>query len=634
MSTLSGSFGFAVRFLAADKELLAPYSITCRKRHLKCDEEKPACRQCTRNNKSCSYPTGAIAAVQGSVPDSQTSSTPHRGSPVETPSDDVDNRNGDVEESRFIFQPHQPQSPQYGGADDIAVAEQEDRHRGHRQGELPSSRTPFGTSELQSSPIDTRRDSYTRRNAEFHPTTISSGPELGISMSGYNQTSPLSTGAASWDQPIGVATARWFGMLAGDADIQLEPTIISETNNALDLDNDISATGQHQFRSYVSEPRPIVNEIIPGVTQIPTVAISSKQQQQGRLQVDVSQWHSLQPLTLKSHEQALFDNFVTHISEWMDLFNAHRHFSSLVPRLALHNVGLLNAVLALSTRHRALCSSVNDATWDPFSAPEDALRYYNETLQYVRKALQHESYHTSDELLATTLIISAFEMLGDGSSRDWERHLQGVFWIQNSQVIHGDSGGLRASIWWAWICQDIWAAFRDKRKVFSFWRPQRTFRDMNPTELAARSVFVLARVMNFCAREESEHLPDNILSRLHTAEVLSSMLDEWASLLTPEFSPLPCSGGEQAPLSVFQPLWIHPPAFGVSVQVHHAARILLLLNRPSLGGINEAMQRQVALDKHVAVICGIALKLSDYASSTMSSQCLFIGKRIDHALRV
>jgi hypothetical protein len=103
-------------------------------------------------------------------------------------------------------------------------------------------------------------------------------------------------------------------------------------------------------------------------------------------------------------------------------------------------------------------------------------------------------------------------------------------------------------------------------------------------------------------------------------------MDNWASMLTPEFSPLPRP--EQLSSVIFQPIWIYPPCFGVSVQVHHAARILLALNRPSLGGIDEAMQRQAKLKKHVDVICGIALMMSDYASGTMCSQCLFIGKII------
>src|SRR6202012_841405 len=175
----------------------------------------------------------------------------------------------------------------------------------------------------------------------------------------------------------------------------------------------------------------------------------------------------------------------------------------------------------------------------PSSSGGDALQYYSETLEYLRKALRHESFHTSLELLATTLIISAFEMLGDGSSRDWEKHLQGVFWIQRSQVIHGDSGGLRGAVWWAWLCQDVWAAFRDKRRVFTFWVPQRTLKELNAAELAARSVFLLGKVINYCAQSDSQDVSTHILARIHLADTLSSTLDEWASLLTPEFFPLP-----------------------------------------------------------------------------------------------
>ena len=409
-------------------------------------------------------------------------------------------------------------------------------------------------------------------------------------------------------------------MLADDADIELNPTSGSATTqNNFEKISGKGRQGAVNFSpSQATGSR--VHDNVPRVSLLPAVNVPNAEK---GWPLENFRWQVSRHLTLENNEQGVFDNFVTHISQWMDLFDPYRHFSSLVPRLALQNVGLLNAILALSTRHISLCS-VDEI--QPSFAYEDALRYYNETLQYVSTALQYDSYHTSDELLVTTLIVSAFEMLGDGSSREWERHLQGVFWIQRSQVIHGDSGGLRGAVWWAWLSQDIWAAFRDKRKVFSFWRPERALRDLNPTELAARSVFVLARVINYCNHDEADNTPETIVSRLRTAETLSKTLDEWASLLTPEFSPLPRN--EQAASAVFQSLWIHPPAFGVSVQVHHAARILLLLHRPSLGGINEAQQRQVALARHVEVVCGIALMLSDYASSTMSSQCLFIGKSI------
>lgn len=66
----------------------------------------------------------------------------------------------------------------------------------------------------------------------------------------------------------------------------------------------------------------------------------------------------------------------------------------------------------------------------------------------------------------------------------------------------------------------------------------------------------------------------------------------------------------------------------VAVQIYHASRILVLSQRPSLGGFGETAKRQSAIDKHVEAIGGIACMLEDYASQTMSSQCLFIGQFI------
>lgn len=173
--------------------------------------------------------------------------------------------------------------------------------------------------------------------------------------------------------------------------------------------------------------------------------------------------------------------------------------------------------------------------------------------------MQKSSYMTSWELLSTTLIISAYEML-DNSSNDWERHLEGVFLIQRSQVIHGESGGLQAAVWWAWLCQDVWAAFREKRKTLTFWTPHKPLSALSPHELAARAVYITAKVINYCA-EEGPHVEGYIQRRLDKAKYLRVMLDDWRDHLTIEFSPLPVSSREKT--GRFRPVWIRPPAFGV-----------------------------------------------------------------------
>lgn len=332
-----------------------------------------------------------------------------------------------------------------------------------------------------------------------------------------NVVSPASVETNSAFQPVSIATARWFGMLAGDAELEVGPS--PQQNDQL-------------------------NQPTPGAS------IGAVQSRQDELWNERLCWQSLEPLVLQNPEQRLFDIFVHRISLWLDLFDPYQNFASIVPRLALWNVGLLNAVLTLAARWETL--QLNEAT------PErkDPHQYYHESLHYVRKAMQYESYYTSDELLATTIIISAYEML-DGSSRDWERHLQGVFWIQRSQVIHGDSGGLRAAIWWIWLCQDVWAAFRDRRKVFTFWKPERPLSQLSPSELASRSIFILGRVINYCAPDPTESM-ETLSEKVRQAEQLTAMLDEWSGLLTPHFAAIPhLESGK----SVFKPVWIHPPMY-------------------------------------------------------------------------
>ncbi|OHW91843.1 catalytic activity [Colletotrichum incanum] len=306
-------------------------------------------------------------------------------------------------------------------------------------------------------------------------------------------------------------------------------------------------------------------------------------------------WKAPDPLCLLSHEHILFQNFVQHVSRWMDLFEPKCPFGTLVPQLAMRNAGLMNAILALSARHLSLGTKSDEA-------------------------MQYDTYKTSLELLATSSIVSAYEML-DGSRQDWERHLKGVFCIQRSQGIHGDSLGLKQAVWWAWLCQDVWAAFREKRRPFTFWRPLRTMDELDPYELAARSVYFFAQVVSFCSHEETEAGKNEPIARIAAAERLKDMLENWRRHLTAEFQPLPFKSSSE---DVFEPIWINPPAFAVAFQVYYCSQILLLMHIPVLGGLEQYTQQRKRLMECVKRVCGIGMTLTDYPSSIMSSQCLFI----------
>ncbi|TKX18736.1 hypothetical protein C1H76_8997 [Elsinoe australis] len=153
-------------------------------------------------------------------------------------------------------------------------------------------------------------------------------------------------------------------------------------------------------------------------------------------------------ITLTHHETELLRHFVTQTSSLIDMTDPDRHFAIQVSQMALKNRGLLTAILALSARHLCLRQGDMPGTHHLTSDRTTSVKYYHETLQYLRREMSNANFLRSDELLATVLAISTYEMI-DGYGQGWERHLKGVFWIQFSQRIHGESTGLKARIWWA-----------------------------------------------------------------------------------------------------------------------------------------------------------------------------------------
>lgn len=429
---------------------------------------------------------------------------------------------------------------------------------------------------------------------------------------------------SSTSHGVETPTARWLELLIRDAvldngilaEINLEYSALSMFGNSV-VQTPASIAEDQQTPVFLTEAdsRSVTSRTLHASLQERLPQLGSDQVSEKHA------WYSIEPIKLSQQECRLFHHFVHHVSQWIDLFEPKKPFGTFVPHLAMHNFGLINAILALSARHLSL--NANNPPGKPdFTPPDsnDAVRYYYKTLHYSQEAMRYDTYKVSLELLAISIIISTYEML-DGSSTDWERHLKGVFWIQRSQVIHGDSGGLRQGVWWAWLCQDIWAAFREERKPFTFWWPTRSFDALDPCELAARSVYLFAQVVSFCSKEETEEDNNYFASRVSKADALLEKWSDWRKHLTVEFEALPVSTDSN---DVFPPIWVHPPAFGVALQLYYCALILISLHRPRAGGIDAYLEQKGKLKQGIMMVCGIASTLTDFASGVMSSQCVFI----------
>ncbi|KAL4908958.1 hypothetical protein BDW74DRAFT_165645 [Aspergillus multicolor] len=565
---------------------------TCRKRHLKCDEVKPTCGPCLKVSRQCDYPQSSYPPADPSVED------------------------GAIEPSAAT----ETTAPFLSSIHDTGIDESPDLTSHEQSNPTVLSWANHGQPALH--PLD----QLAAIVAINHTSPFANN--IPVSQYPPDISHSVTSSIESPGPTINAATVRWFDLLANDA-VRETPQISSIIGHGQDVleETDISQITPLQRATRIVDRTHVDNEAVQSdinSEQSTGNAIQSEQNVHAAnsptgASSEERFWQAQETIQLLPHEYFLFENFVQRISPWIDLFDPTSKFSTFVPHLAMRNAGLLNAILALSSRHLSI--NPGDASHDqPHRGTP--LQYYYQTLHYVQKAMQSSSYKTSLELLATVLIISTYEMLDD-SSQDWQRHLEGVFLIQRSQVIHGDSGGLKSAVWWAWLCQDVWAAFRERRKTLTFWIPKKTYADLTPSEIAARSMFVLSRVINYCSREECALAEVDIQSRINRAKHLRGMLDEWWRHLTVEFTPLPAMAPSHP--AAFQPIWIRTPAFAVAVQLHCVAHILLCSHEPCVGGLDRYLERQTRIRHCVKIIGGIAMTLREDASSLISSQCLFIG---------
>jgi hypothetical protein len=361
---------------------------------------------------------------------------------------------------------------------------------------------------------------------------------------------------------------------------------------------------------------------------------------------DTSQepWNSTGVLPLTDNDLVLFQHYVNVIGPILDLSDPSKQFTSTIPVLAVHNVGLLKSLLAVSARHMSLMNepqphqfdqndqaqplAASGSTHSGVSSPliQLATQYYYETLHYLSKNLLYPSYSKSREIVATSILISTYEMWDSGSQYNdgtWERHLRGLFWIMRSQNSNGEcKDPLRRSAWWQWIRQDIWVAFREGRRVLTIWRPTKRLMDLSPDELALRVVYICARCVDFAANKKY-----NIDTRIDQGRKLLQALDDWYRALPPPFHPIHRRSLPE-PGALFSPIWIHPPSYAAAIQTFHFARIIVLINQPSLGGIDEFRARQRLVDESVEMICGIAMMQQgqDLPSAMVNFQAVYAGK--------
>ncbi|KAF4543861.1 hypothetical protein BFW01_g10569 [Lasiodiplodia theobromae] len=584
----------------------------CRARHMKCDEVKPICGPCSKGNRPCVYHAPAKTAPSTQPPPGAASS---RSAPSASQLSLDQQPALHLQHAQATQQP--PQTAVQFRLPSLQQVSQQPGEMAQGGASLaPAAQVRWdpsvGVPVLRETAREDQAAGEGSAAAQQHisPPVTWTGPEDTMS-----PQSTLSSNAYSAE----IAPLRWFGLLADDAD-NLHPVEFSgQPLGQRSHTADESSFNSLRAASFSTQGfhSPSVSVGTPVASFPPRISSTPGSQPDAPMNTAEQKcWQST--VILRDDEIPVFRHFVDNLSFWLDLYDPLKHFSSLVPQLAMRNEGLMKAILALSSRHLSIRPGINGETMDRTAA----VQYYAETLQYLQGAMRYESFNRSVELLATALIVSKYEMI-DGAGSGWERHLKGVFWIQRSQDINGQSGGLKQAVWWSWLRQDVWAAFRERRRCFSFYKPTRPYQLMDQYDMASRVVYLLAQAVNYASEEETKMGEVNLQLRIDRADMLFNMLEEWRMNLTVHFNPLPLHSAETENSGPFKPIWINPPGFAAAIQMHHFARILLLIHQPAAGGYREYLAREKELHNAIDMIVGLAMTIDYEPAEVVSTQCLY-----------
>ncbi|KAK5046769.1 hypothetical protein LTR84_007122 [Exophiala bonariae] len=522
--------------------------LTCKTRRVKCDEGKPICRGCARSDdRKCVYSN----ALGDSISSEENQ---HLPSPTARPPE-----NESLSNNAQIQSTDQEKLLEHFPVDTTSQPDSVDSGIGD-------------CSQYEDIQTQLRWHSFGQSIESVQ------GPE---SFNSPAQSLYLIDGSRGSSTPLtpGDGTLEWYDLVAQDAVIDVDKIAIAESSPRWNFDDGVShrKVGREKVQSMQHDTDS------GGLKMVPN-----------------------RDVDFKAHEIEYLTYYIRVVAPMLDFFDRSCQFTEVVPQLARRNIGLAKSIFAAAARHKSLHGLAEEArNRDCRYATE----FLYDALNSLASAIQDTAYAQSQETLATVVMISTCEML-NGSSKELERHLRGAFWIHRHQTNDGESTGLRRATWWAWLRQDIWAAFSNGRKTLTMWTPKENLATLSADDLALRICYISAKVVDYVSREAIQTQEWHL--RLTHGERLQQDLDDWFSVLPDSYKPLPGHG-----------FWVNPPPYAGALQYYYFSTLVLSLHRPFLGGITEHRAREKTITETVENVINIVrANATSHAMALVNFQAL------------
>ncbi|KAI1134807.1 hypothetical protein F5Y05DRAFT_200827 [Hypoxylon sp. FL0543] len=331
---------------------------------------------------------------------------------------------------------------------------------------------------------------------------------------------------------------------------------------------------------------------------------------------------------LNSPEELRFMQvFVSEVGIWMDSLDKEKHFSRLIPYHALKCPMLLNALLACGVKHLTLTQQYGD---------DKALFYYDTATTQLLRSLQNPERDTA-ECAATAVVLNVYEIMSEKPTQRMS-HIAGARALIRECGWDAKSKGLGAACFWLNVGMELLSCLAFNWQTA--WEPDQwgldmdfsTEKDTGNEEIWVHRIFyVVAKIANFRASipkfQEPSPQDEQVRLQARYAEWrrLKNMCDSWNDSCPRPMHPfgyLYPSQQTGVNKSLFPNVWLIKRAAIVGRLYYHTAQCLLAQINPILPKDSE--EARGIQQHHAHQVCGIVAHTTDRGVASVSIRSLAI----------
>ncbi|RAO67520.1 uncharacterized protein BHQ10_003532 [Talaromyces amestolkiae] len=555
--------------------------LTCRRRHLKCDEEKPVCGRCRRTAREC-IPDDLLTFRDSQKVAARAQLRSNGSATAALPRDDADNFQDEPENDRIFAEDHQwlATPSKLSFVDETSIVTAEYRHQ-HTLSDVRSlSGCPPHRDHL--SPVSTpvAQQSLSTQVSSSHPAAVQ-----------HNTTSPGANNA-SFPRRDGSFSVPGLGLgglglptTAASSPCYLHMTSPHQTSSSAPLH------GSDQV--HVANQSGRLSHVSPEMLSSPE-ALHRK--------VGLLLYEDRMLLPFKVPQEALlFHHYMEALAAFLDITDIQRHFAVDVPELALSCPVLLNALMAFSARHLSRTTDFDSAVAD---------HYHHECVSLIIPMLDQKYLVADETLFAAAVILRAFEETNESQmGTEPEHHLTGTSVFANAQLEFRTWGGLGHAAFWLFVRQDIYMSVLIQRPLkvdLAGWEDRLSFDlGFNATTdctWANRMTWIVAEIVSFCFGDRLSYV---------NWEAARAKTERWNLTRPPSFDPILYIERDEDAGKYFPEIRLGHPWHVTGNQYYYIAKLFLAIYNPVVPRIGLGYQRHRKsisdeVLRNAEAVCGIA----------------------------